>query len=246
MTLLYILLATGVISLFSLVGILFLSAKKKFVERIIVLLISLAAGTMMGGTFLHLLPEASEFMEGSQLFLLVLLSFILFYLIERFLYWRHCHHDDCKVHSKGVGYLNLIGDGIHNFIDGMVVASAFMADFRLGLVTTLAISMHEIPQEIGDFGVLLRAGFTKKKALLLNLASALAAVLGALVSYFSSHQVENLTTYMLPIAAGGFLYISASDLLPEIRKEENMKKAIVSLIVFLFGVWLMYLMTLFE
>lgn len=246
MTLLYILLATGVISLFSLVGILFLSAKKKFVERIIVLLISLAAGTMMGGTFLHLLPEASEFMEGTQLFMMVLLSFILFYLIERVLHWRHCHHDDCKVHSKSVGYLNLIGDGIHNFIDGMVVASAFMADFRLGLVTTLAISMHEIPQEIGDFGVLLRAGFTKKKALLLNLASALAAVLGAFVSYFASHQVENLTAYMLPIAAGGFLYISASDLLPEIRKEENMKKAIVSFVVFLFGVWLMYLMTLFE
>jgi zinc and cadmium transporter len=246
MTLIYILLATALISLFSLVGILFLSAKKKFVERIIVLLISLAAGTMMGGTFLHILPEATESLEPTALFTMVLLSFILFYLIERVLHWRHCHHDDCKVHTKSVGYLNLIGDGIHNFIDGMVVASAFMADFRLGMVTTLAIAMHEIPQEIGDFGVLLRAGFTKKKALLLNLVSALAAVIGALVSYFASHQVEGLTTYMLPIAAGGFLYISASDLLPEIRKEENMKKAIVSFIVFLFGVWLMYLMTFFE
>lgn len=246
MTLFYILVATLFISLVSLVGIFFLTLKKKFVERIVVILISLAAGTMMGGTFIHILPEASELIEGEQLFLWVLASFVLFYIVERVLHWRHCHHDDCKVHSKSMGYMNLFGDGIHNFIDGMVVASAFMADFRLGIVTTFAIMMHEIPQEIGDFGVLVKAGFTKRKALLLNLGSAALSMLGALVSYFASHWVEGLTTYMLPIAAGGFLYISASDLLPEIRKEENLRKAIVSFVIFLVGVWLMYALTFLE
>lgn len=246
MTLFYILLATLIISLTSMVGLVFLAAKKKFVERIVVLLISLAAGTMMGGTFLHLLPEASELLEGSELFLWVLGSFILFYLVERVLHWRHCHHDDCGVHGKSIGYMNLIGDGIHNFIDGTVVASAFLTDIRLGVVTSLAIAMHEIPQEIGDFGVLIKAGFTKKKALAYNFLTALVAMAGALFSYFVAHQVENLTTYMLPVAAGGFLYIAASDLLPEIRKEENLTKAIVSFGVFLFGIWLMYVMTFLE
>lgn len=246
MALFYSLFATIVISLISFVGVLFLSTRRAFLNRFVVLLISLAAGTMMGGAFLHLLPEASEVLDGAQLFGYVLVAFILFYVVERVLHWRHCHHNDCKVHNNSLGYMNIIGDGIHNFMDGMVVAAAFMTDFNLGLATTLAIVMHEIPQEIGDFGVLMHSGFSKRKALALNFGSALLAVGGAVFSYVAAQQVENLQLYLLPLAAGGFIYIAASDLLPEIRKEENLAKAIVSFFIFLLGVGIMYYLTLFE
>lgn len=244
MTLLYILASTFLISLLSMAGLLFMFAKRKLIHKIVMLLISLSAGTLMGGTFLHLLPEASKLIEPEPLFMIVLSSFIFFYIVERVLHWRHCHHDDCKVHS--FGYMNLIGDGIHNFIDGMIIASAFVTDIRLGVVTSVAIAMHELPQEIGDFGVLIRAGFSKKKAFMFNFLTSLTALVGALIAYFLSGQIDSLSSYMLPIAAGGFIYIAASDLLPEIRKEENMVKAILSFIVFMIGIILMYGLTFLE
>jgi zinc and cadmium transporter len=244
MTLIYIIISTFLISLLSMVGLIFMFANRKFVHKIVMLLISLSAGTLMGGTFLHLLPEASETMESDQLFMIVLFSFIFFYIVERVLHWRHCHHDDCKVHS--FGYMNLIGDGIHNFMDGMIIASAFVTDIRLGIITSVAIAMHELPQEIGDFGVLIKAGFSKKRAFFFNFLTSLTALVGALLAYSLSGRVDNLASYMLPIAAGGFIYIAASDLLPEIRKEENMPKAILSFIVFMIGIILMYGLTYLE
>lgn len=244
MTFLYIVASTFLISLLSMAGLIFMFAKRKFIHRIVMLLISLSAGTLMGGTFLHLLPEASKSIESDQLFILILLSFIFFYVIERVLHWRHCHKENCRVHS--FGYMNLIGDGIHNFIDGIVISSAFMTDIRLGVVTSVAIAMHELPQEIGDFGVLIKAGFSRRKAVLFNFLTALTALLGAILTYFISGYIENLAAYMLPIAAGGFIYIAASDLLPEIRKEENIIKAIFSFTVFMIGVILMYSLTYLE
>ena len=244
MTLIYIITSTFLISLLSMVGLLFMYANRKFVNKVVMLLISLSAGTLMGGTFFHLLPEASETLKSEELYSIVLFSFIFFYIVERVLHWRHCHDDDCEIHS--FGYMNLIGDGLHNFIDGMVIASAFITDIRLGIVTSVAIAMHELPQEIGDFGVLIKAGFSKKKAVFFNFLTALTALIGALLAYFLSGQIDNLSAYMLPIAAGGFIYIAASDLLPEIRKEENITKSIFSFVVFMIGIILMYLLTFLE
>jgi len=169
---------------------------------------------------------------------------VLFYLIEKIFHWRHCHQDHCDVHT--FGYVNLIGDSIHNFIDGLIIAATFLVDVRLGITTSLAIALHEIPQEIGDFGVLLYAGFERMKALVLNFLVALTVVAGGIVGYFLSFRLEGLLVYLLPLAAGGFLYISTSDLIPEIRKETNLKKSLLSFTFFIIGILIMYFAKFIE
>lgn len=238
-TLTYIVIASFLISSGSLLGVLFLAARKELLEKALLFLVSLSAGTLMGGAFLRLMPEALEQLPSTVLFSLVLASFILFFLIEKILHWRHCHKEICDVHT--FGQMNLIGDSIHNFIDGLIIAATFLIDIRLGMAATLAIAFHEIPQEIGDFGVLIYAGFKKSKALILNFSVALMTVLGGVVGYFLSFSLENLATYLLPLAAGGFLYIATSDLIPEIRKEQNFKKSLLSFVCFLVGILIMYL-----
>jgi len=238
MILLNILIACFLISLCVWLAVLFLFFRKETLSRITMFLVSLSAGALIGGAFLHLLPEASEGMEAERLFLVVLGAFVLFFLIEKLFHWRHCHKENCEIHT--FGYMNLIGDSFHNFIDGLVIASVFLIDFRLGLITTLAIALHEIPQEIGDFGVLIHAGFNKTKALMLNYMVATVVIIGGVVGYFFSFYVSSIVPYLLPIAAGGFIYIAASDLMPEIRKESNLKKSILSFGIFLLGIIIMF------
>lgn len=234
------LLACFSISLCVWVAVIFLFFKKETLRKITIFLISLSAGALIGGAFLHLLPEAAEKIEASNLYLIVLAAFIFFFFMEKLLFWRHCHEDNCAVHP--MGYMNLMGDSLHNFIDGLVIASTFLIDFKLGIVTTLVIALHEIPQEIGDFGVLIHAGFEKKKALIINYSVALMVVLGGVVGYFISFSVDDIIPYLLPFAAGGFIYIAASDLMPEIRKERNLKKSISSFVIFMLGIVLMFLL----
>ncbi|MEA3272846.1 MAG: ZIP family metal transporter, partial [Patescibacteria group bacterium] len=215
-------------------GIFALFLKEKLLNKILLTLVSLSAGAMMGGAFLHLIPEAIEKMPGISSYVWIIVGFTVFFFTEKLLHWRHCHKGGCKVHT--FGYMNIVGDGIHNFIDGLIIAGAFLVDIKLGLVTTFAIALHEIPQEMGDFGVLVYAGFKRLKALILNYISASTVVLGAVVGYFIG---GDIATYILPFAAGGFIYIAASDLIPEIKKEMKISKFIPSLIVFILGVGLM-------
>ena len=238
--LIYIIASTFLISLASLVGVFTLSIKEKILSKFLLFFVSLSAGALIGGAFLHLLPEASEKLNNENLYPIVLFSFVLFFLIEKLLHWRHCHKGHCHIHTT-FGYMNLFGDAVHNFIDGLVIASTFLIDIKLGVVTSLAIALHEIPQEIGDFGVLLYSGFSRKKALISNFLIAISAVFGGVVGYLLSFQIENMTSYLLPLAAGGFIYISASDLMPEIRKEANLKKSMISFGVFLIGIFIMFL-----
>jgi zinc and cadmium transporter len=198
----------------------------------------------MGGAFLHLLPEAAQEIETSKLYLIVLAAFIFFFFMEKLLFWRHCHKENCPIHT--FGYMNLVGDSLHNFIDGLVIAGAFLVDIKLGIATTIAIAIHEIPQEIGDFGVLIHAGFNKKRALVVNYLVALTVVLGGVVGYFISFSLNNIIPYLLPFAAGGFIYIAASDLMPELRKETNLKRSISSFAVFILGIALMLLVKLIN
>ena len=169
----------------------------------------------------------------------MILGFILFFLIEKILHWRHCHEEHCQIHS--FAYINLFGDSVHNFIDGLIIAASFVASIPLGITTTLAVALHELPQEIGDFGVLVYAGFKRSKALLMNFLTAITAVLGGLIGFYLSSYAESFMMFLLPFAAGGFLYISASDLVPELRKELNMKKFSLIFITFLVGIAIMYL-----
>ena len=240
----YILISCFLISSGALIGIFSLAANKEKLKKALLLLVGLSAGTLMGGAFLHLIPEAGENLSDTLLFPLILASFVLFYLIEKIFHWRHCHQDHCDVHT--FGYVNLIGDSIHNFIDGLIIAATFLVDVRLGITTSLAIALHEIPQEIGDFGVLLYAGFERMKALVLNFLVALTVVAGGIVGYFLSFRLEGLLVYLLPLAAGGFLYISTSDLIPEIRKETNLKKSLLSFTFFIIGILIMYFAKFIE
>lgn len=239
LTLLTIIGSTLLIACCVFFGAFFLFFKRDTLGHITIFLVSLSAGALMGGAFLHLLPEALEMLEVETAFRIFLCSFVVFFLIEKLLHWRHCHQGNCSVHP--FGYMNLIGDGIHNFIDGLVLASTFMIDIKLGITTTLAVALHEIPQEIGDYGVLVHSGFKKTTALLLNFFIALTVVLGGVMGYFFFSHVDSMLPYLLPIAAGGFVYIGASDLMPEMKKEPQLKKSIGVLMIFVFGIIMMML-----
>ncbi len=241
-TLAWILLSTTAVSLLSLIGVVLLGLTRRTTKKILLSLVALSAGGLMGGAFLHLIPEAVEKTKAETASLWILAGFILFFITEKLLFWRHCHDGDCEVHT--FAYMNLIGDGFHNFIDGLIIAAGFTAGTKLGLVTTLAVALHEIPQEIGDFGVLLHGGFSKIKALGMNFATAVIAVAGGLTGYFLSNYAEVSMKFLIPVAAGGFLYIAASDLIPEIMKEKEMSTLATNLGVFTAGILLMYALKL--
>lgn len=238
LTLLFILLSTFFVSLMAFVGILTLSVKKQTMKKILLALVAFSAGASMGSSFFHLILESSEFLSYGEISFFTLFGFVILFFVEKVIHWRHCHEARCKIHT--FGYVNLIGDGVHNFLDGLIIAASFISSFKLGLITTLAVILHEIPQEIGDFGVLVYAGFNRKKALFFNFLSALIAILGGFIGYFIPS--EYFLKILLPFAAGNFIYIAASDLIPEIRKEVNMKKSLTEFGVFLLGISLMYLL----
>lgn len=234
MILAWVLGSTFTVCLISLIGVFTLAIKDELLQRILFCLIGFSAGALIGGAFLHLLPEAFQKTKSDCVFYYLIAGIVLFFLMERYFHWRHCHEDNCDIHA--FTYLNLIGDGLHNFIDGMVIAASFTASVKLGLVTTLAIILHEIPQELGDFAVLVYGGFTKQKALFFNFISALTAMLGALAGYFISGLAQGFTSFILPFTAGGFIYIAASDLIPQIHKEKDLGRSTAAFIAFLFGI----------
>ncbi|MEM2118018.1 MAG: ZIP family metal transporter [Candidatus Bathyarchaeia archaeon] len=230
-----ILASVTTVSLIAFAGIIFIGSKESFLKRILMALVGFSSGTLLGGAFLHLLPEAYE-ANKTNTFYYVILGIVVFFALEKFFYWRHCHEEECPVHM--FVYLNLIGDGIHNFIDGAVIAATFMFSFDLGFATTLAVIFHEIPQEIGDFGVLVYGGLSKKKALTYNFISAITAILGALITYFLIY-LYDVTAMLVPFAAGGFIYVAATDLMPELHKKFRASESLVQLIVILLGIVLM-------
>lgn len=243
-TLFNILIATFIISLIAFIGIFALAIKEKILNKILLILVALSAGALIGGAFLHLLPEAIEESTNlSVLFLFLIIGFCLFFLLEQFLHWHHCKHEGCET-KKPFAKLILFSDGIHNFIDGLVIAGSFIINVPIGIATTIAIALHEIPQEIGDFGVLVYGGFTKTKALFYNFISALTCILGGILGFFLSGTIGDKIIYLLPFAAGGFIYIAASDLIPEIKHHKDFKRALLHFGVFLLGIILMFLFKL--
>src|SRR4030042_30400 len=222
--------ASIAVSLISLIGIFSLLFREKRLHRILILLIGFSAGGLIGGAFLHLLPEALEQGESQIVFFYLILGFISFFILERYLHWRHCHEGVCAIHA--FTYLNLIGDGIHNFTDGLVIGASFLVSVRFGIITALVIVLHEIPQEIGDFGVLVYGGFSRFKALYYNFLTALTCVLGTIAGYFISINVKDFSVFLLPFTAGGFIYIGACDLVPELHKKPDLKKSVSALLCF--------------
>jgi zinc and cadmium transporter len=237
--LLYSIIATAIVSLISLIGIFFLAIKSEILNKIVFLLVGFSAGALMGDAFIHLIPEGIE--KDKEFFpLFILIGFCLFFILERVIHWRHCHKGHCETHN--FTYLSFFGDALHNFIDGLVIVASFAVDFKLGFATTIAVILHEIPQEIGDFSVLVYGGFTKKKALTFNFLSALLAVLGSIIGFFLIKNAEGALNPLLAITAGGFIYIAASDLIPELHKESRNRMVAASFFFFIIGLGMMYLL----
>lgn len=237
------------VSIVSLIGIAFFAIQKNVIERFLLFFVSFSTGAMLGGVFLHMIPEMTE-EKGipfeNQLFI-ILAGIVLSFIVEKLIHWRHCHllptDDDCKHHHKRIGIMNLIGDGVHNFIDGAIIAGGFLVSTEIGIAATIAVALHEIPQEIGDFAVLLYSGFSRSKALLFNLLSALTALIGAALVLSTSTSLPLIGTYLLPLAAGNFLYIAGSDLIPELHKEARLPHATAQLVCMIGGIGIMYGLT---
>jgi zinc and cadmium transporter len=247
--LLYAILSVAVVSFLSLVGVFAISLKETTLDRILFVLLSFSAGSILGAAYLDLLPEAIEFLGEEQLSTVVLyitLGFLSFFFLERFLYWYHGHvhgyesEVEEKITVKKFVYLNVIGDGVHNLIDGMIIAASFFIAIPVGLATTVAVIFHELPQEIGDFGVLVYGGFTRHKALLFNFLSALTAVVGVLISTYLRARIVNFVGLLIALATGGFIYLAASELIPEIQKEENVGKSMIQFVLFILGIVLIW------
>lgn len=241
------LLSALVVSLISLIGITTFSLREKTLKNILLYLVSLSAGALLGDAFIHLLPEvAGEIGFGITVSFSILFGILSFFVIEKMLHWHHYHYPHSDVNMHPLAVTNLVGDGFHNLIDGIIIASSYMVNFPTGFATTLAVMLHEIPQEIGDFGVLLHAGLSKRKAIFYNFLTALTAILGVLLTYLISGQVTGLTNFLVPFAAGGFIYIAGSDLIPEIHKEARTKESFFQLISLVFGMLLMYLLIFID
>ncbi|MDP4007559.1 MAG: ZIP family metal transporter [Candidatus Peregrinibacteria bacterium] len=249
---LYSIVSVSIVSLISLVGLFTLSIKVKHLQRVLMFFVSFAAGALLGDAFLHLIPEASaEFGFGLSTSISILAGIVIFFVIERFIHFQHCHHieeiQNCdsshhEPHVHVFAKMNLIGDSVHNFIDGMVIAASFIVSKEVGIATTLAVVLHEIPQEIGDFAVLIHGGFTRTRALVMNFITALFAVLGAVLTLVLSERIGGVEEYLVPIAAGGFIYIACSDLIPELHKESSRVKLVGQFVMFLVGIGVMWLL----
>jgi zinc and cadmium transporter len=235
------------VSLLSLVGVAFISISEPRLKQIIFVMVSLAVGSLFGDAFIHLLPESFEKFESkAEGSLYVLAGIFLFFILEKFLLWRHQHILQGNDPIHPVGYMNLFADGVHNFIDGTIIGASYLVSLPVGIATTLAVIFHEIPHELGNFFVLLYAGFTKTRALFFNFLTGLFAILGTLLALLVGSRAEHFSLLMLPLAAGGFIYIAGSDLVPELNKEVELSKALVQLIAIAIGVGLMLLLTLVE
>jgi zinc and cadmium transporter len=233
--------ATLVVSLVSLVGILFFSLRKGISHGLLHLLIAFSAGTTLGTSFFDLLPETLRLMDTQLAVGFVAIGFSLFYFLERFIYCYHGHPGNLEAMGqqpkapKTFVYLNLIGDGIHNLFDGVIVATTFLLDPSVGIITTLSIILHELPQEMGDYAVLVYGGLKERSALLLNLVVALTTVLGGMLTLQFIGAVMTARVYLLAVAGGGFIYLSASELIPELRDERNTVRSMMQFSVFALG-----------
>ena len=248
MTTLYTIISVIVVSLVSFVGIITLFFRKKKIDRLLLILVSISAGTLFGGAFFHLIPEAVE-ESGSfsvSISFLILAGITIFFLLDKLIHWRHSHTESSLIHTTkenkpSVAYLNLLGDGFHNFLDGLIIAGSYLVSIPTGIATTIAVVIHETPQEIADFGVLMYSGLSKWKALLFNFFSATLAIAGAIVGLILGTQSEIFMVAIVPFAGGAFIYIAGSNLIPELlRKNHGLKILLQQFLAFIVGIIIMY------
>jgi zinc and cadmium transporter len=237
--------STLLVSLLSFSGILLLAMRAKQLKRMVFILVSFAVGALFGNTFFMLIPESyHQIGDGQTIGILVISGLIVMFVLEKFIHWHHNHNVSEEEVTAPLGYISLVTDSLHNFTDGVLIAAAWMASPEVGIATTLAVVVHEIPQEISDFGVLLHAGFSKRKALFLNFIAACSAILGGILTLTLGSVSEKILTYILPFAAGGFIYLAGSDLIPELNRERSVKKSMIQFAAIIGGLALMFYISL--
>jgi len=242
----YAILSALAVSLASFVGVALLTLRRRTLLRLLPLLLCFAAGALLGNSFFDLLPDAYRDIPDSVFVSVLVMSGFLFFLLTDILLHRQFHQKKsskklpARTPIASFGYLSLVSDGIHNFTDGVLIALAWLSSAEAGVALTLAVALHEIPQEIGDFGILLKAGFSRRQALWLNFYVALTAVVGAVLVLTAGERIQHFSTFMLPFAAGGFLYLAAVNLLPEIFRTGTWRQAPLYLLFVLLGLMLMY------
>jgi zinc and cadmium transporter len=241
------LVAVAAISAISLVGLVTLTLSGATLRKGLLILISFAAGALLGDAFLHLLPEIVEEQGGFTIStsMWLLSGVIAFFVLEKVLHWHHAHIASEEV-LHPVAITNVVGDALHNFVDGAIVAGAFLSSTKLGIATAIAVALHEIPQEIGDFGILLHAGLAPRRALLLNSLSAVTAIVGAVLTLLTASFIQGIETALIPVTAGGFVYIASTDLIPELHKEPEAAKSVLQLIALVVGIGVMASLLLLE
>ncbi len=236
-----------IVSLISLIGLATITIKTETLKRFMVYMISFSAGALLGDAFIHLLPEVVEEAGfGLNISFYVLSGLAFSFIIEKIVHWRHCHHLTTKDHPHPFAWMNLFGDLVHNFVDGLIIGASYMVSIPVGIATTAAVVLHEIPQEIGDFGVLIHGGFTRKKALMLNFLSGLGAVVGTVVALLLGGYIEGMEMFLVPFAAGIFIYVASADLIPELHKEVKWQKSLAQFFFFLLGIMVMVALIMFE
>ena len=227
-----------IVSAASLVGVVLLGFNQDFLHRILSFLIAFSAGALLGDVFIHIIPEMAktEFTATTGIYFLI--GIIVFFLLEKYIHWYHGYgeHEE-SVHAST--YLTIFGDALHNFIDGIIIAISFLVSIPLGIATTAAVLFHEIPQELGQFGILVHGGWSRSKALFYNFLSALTAIIGAAFVLIFAQGLGEVPTYLLAFAGASFIYIAMSDIIPELHKEKDLPKSIIQVIAFIFGVVVM-------
>ncbi len=244
---LYTLIATFLVSLSSFIGIFTISLNEKTLHKVLTILVAYSAGTILGAALFDLLPEAVKLVDETLVYPIIAFGFVFFLLLERTLYWYHGHghgHEfgDGEGVTKNFAYLNLIGDFIHNFIDGMIIAASFANSVTLGVATAIAVVFHELPQEMGDYGILVYAGMERRRALILNFLASTSVVVGGVFGSFFLGMVANLEGYMVAFSAGAFIFLSASELIPEMHEENDRGKALIQLFVLILGMLTIYML----
>lgn len=243
---LYSLVSVFLISLIAIIGLVTFAVDSDKLRKILIYLISFSAGALFGDAFIHLLPELIKSGFTLSASLSIILGILLFFSLEKCVHWRHCHMPTTKTHVHPFAYMNLFGDALHNFIDGLIISASYIVSIPTGIATTIAVMLHEIPQEIGDFGVLIYAGFSKKKAIFMNFITALTAVLGVVFALLLTNFISGIEKYFIGIAIGGFLYIAGSDLIPELHKETKVSISLWQIFTFILGVVVMLALLLLE
>lgn len=239
---LYTLTSVFIVSLLSLLGLVVFPFPEEKIKSFLIWAVAFAAGTLLGDAFLHLIPEAYDSGTKIGTSLSILGGIAIFFILEKFIHWHHCHDIECEDRPHVFSYVIMIGDGVHNFIDGMIIAGSYLVSIPLGVATTMAVIFHEVPHEIGDFAAMLYGGFDKKKALLFNLIAGILAIFGAVFVLLLSNIFSGMETYLVPFAAGGFIYIAIADIIPELHKTYKTLQSTLQFVFMGTGVWIMYML----